>query len=143
MLDRSKQLQKILESFYKIKRHADLKNMCRTYGLSVTHSQWIMLSYIYREGSVSVKEICTEFGITSSAVTQLITELVKHHYVIKVISTTDRRMTNIHLTPKTKQVILRVRRAILAHMLKMFSVLDDKEFTKYMQLSMKIHDRIN
>lgn len=142
MVKRTQQLQEMLESFYKMKRHADLRSSCRTHGLSVTHAQWMVLNFIYREKSVSVKDIRLAFGITSSAVTQLVTELAKNNYVTKSASPTDRRVSTIELTSKTKQVMSRVQKVILAHMLKVFSALTDREFTEYARLNKKINNSL-
>ncbi len=139
MLDRSKQLQEMLEGVYKMKRHADLKSSCHGHGLTVTHAQWMVLNFIYRKGGVSIKDIRTAFGITSSAVTQLVNELMKNNYVTKVTSATDRRVSAIHLSPKTKHVVARAQRMILAHMLQLFSALTDREFTEFARLNKKIN----
>ncbi len=142
MTSRTSKLQEMLEGFYKMKRHADMRKSCRTHGLSVTHAQWMVLNFIYREEHVSVKDICLAFGITSSAVTQLVNELVKNNYVAKETSTTDRRVSTIELTKKTSQTMSRVQKSILAHMLQVFSALTDQEFMEYARLNKKINNSL-
>ncbi len=138
MLDRSKQLQEILEGFHKMKRHADIKGSCTPGGLAITNSQWMTLSLISRIGAVSIKDIRLAFGITSSAATQVVGELVKKRYAIKATSDRDKRTTVIRLTPKTKQAMARARRAAHMHMVRLFSALTDKEFVEYARLNKKI-----
>lgn len=142
MISRTSKLQEMLEGFYTMKRHADMRNSCRTHGLSVTHAQWMVLNFIYREEHVSIKDIRLAFSITSSAVTQLVNELIKNNYVAKKTSTIDRRVSTIELTPKTKQTMSHVRESILTHMLRVFSALSDKEFTEYARLNKKINNSL-
>lgn len=78
------------------------------------------------------------FGITSSAATQLVSELLKKTFVIKKKNTTDRRETLICLSPTAQKKIVGVQYAILTNLLRVFSVLNDREFATYVRLNRKI-----
>ena len=115
MTSRTSQLQEMLEGFYTIKHRSDLKRLCQSHGFAVTHSQWMILNFIHREKSVSIKQIRMTFGITSSAATQLVSELLKKTFVIKKKNTTDRRETLICLSPTAQKKIVGVQYAILTN----------------------------
>ncbi len=138
MLDRSKQLQEILDGFHTMRRQADLKGYCTLNGLAVTNAQWRTLDLIHRAEVASVKDIRLAFGISSSAATQLVGELVRKHYAIKEMSDADKRTTIIRLTPKTRRAMARLQRAVRVHMVRLFSALTDKEFAEYARLNRKI-----
>ncbi len=129
----------MLAGFHKMRQHTNLKDLCRTHGLSVTHTQWMVLHFIYKERSTSIKDIRRTFGITSSAATQLVNELVKKQYVIKKSSTVDRRESVLTLSPTARRGMARVQHAILIHLKRLFSTLTDQEFTQYVRLTKKIN----
>jgi len=124
-----------------MKRSINLREVCKKHRLAVTHAQWMVLSFIERGGTASTKEISAAFGITSSAVTQIISELLKHSFVTKQMDTVDRRVAVIRLTPATKKDMARAKRAILTHLVRLFSVLNDKEFAMYVRLNKKINNK--
>ena len=132
----------MLEGFYKMKHCTNMHGVCKKHNLAVTRTQWMVLNFIEREGAVSVKDIRLAFGITSSAATQLVSELVKHSHVTKRVDATDKRTAIIRLTPATKKSMARAKRAILSHLLRLFSVLDDREFATYVRLNEKINKKI-
>ncbi len=132
----------MLEGFYKMKHHTNMHGVFKKHNLAVTRTQWMVLNFIEREGAVSVKDIRLAFGITSSAATQLVSELVKHSHVTKQVDATDKRTAIIRLTLATKKSMARAKRAILSHLLRLFSVLDDREFATYVRLNEKINKKI-
>ncbi len=138
MFDRSKQLQEMLEGFYKMKRKADMNGRYTMDGQTITNSQWMTLNLIHRGESVSVKDIRLVFAISSSAATQLVGELIKKHCVVKGTNPIDNRTAVIRLTPRTKQMMARAQRTALAHMSRLFSKLTDEEFADYARLNQKI-----
>jgi len=141
MPQRADQIQEMLEGFSKMKHYINLREVCKKHRLAVTHAQWMMLNFIEREGTASTKEISVAFGITSSAVTQIISELIKHSYVTKQIDTVDRRVAVIRLTQATKRAVARAKRAMLTHLVRLFSVLNDREFAMYVRLNKKINNK--
>ncbi|HUX80946.1 MAG TPA: MarR family transcriptional regulator [Candidatus Paceibacterota bacterium] len=138
MVDRSKQLQEIIEGFHKMKRFTDIKGCGTLGGRTITNSQWMTLRLISRAEAVSIKDIRLAFAISSSAATQLVGELIKKQYAVKEVAEKDKRTAVIRLTPKTKQAMLRMQETIQEHIIRLFSVLTDKEFSEYVRLNQKI-----
>ncbi len=138
MESRTNQLQEMLEGFYTMRHRTNPKRLCQSHGFAVTHSQWMVLNFIHREKLVSVKQIRTTFGITSSAATQLVSGLLKKELVIKKTGASDRRKTLVCLSPVARKKIAGVQHTILTKLLGVFSVLNDKEFTTYVRLNRKI-----
>jgi len=130
------ELQEILESFHTVKRMLEAKHSVR--GLSITNAQWLALDSISRTAEVSIKDLCGALGVTSSAATQVVNDLVKMGLVSKRASTKDARAVVVSLTPKTKRTLAQLRVAMLENMSTLFSVLSKDEFRTYRELHGKL-----
>ncbi len=138
MLNRTKFIQELLEGFYIIQqkmlaKKSPIEGICH-----VTFSQWRVLEIVSRQPSATIKEIHTFLGITSSATTQLVNELVKKKYVIRNMDSNDKRISSIRLSPKTKDFLQTLKDQNLKNAVEMFQALSDKEFVHYIDLNKKI-----
>ncbi len=138
MRRRTKDLGELLEGFHAIKRRLLAGEPAATRSFRITGSQWLGLSIIARKGSISIKDLGADLGITSSAATQIVGELVKGGYVTKRPDVHDARAARVALSPKTKKALGALRRGALRRMAELFSVLDDAEFALYVKLQSKL-----
>lgn len=138
MPSRTEQLQEIIEGFHSLKGALAYSGMCTEMDTSLSTSQWLALDLISRKEHVAIKDISLALGISSSAATQIINELVKNRYVRKHTSQSDKRMTIITLTLPTQKSITRIREHMLNSAALLFSVLSDREFATYQQLHRKL-----
>lgn len=109
----------------------------------VTFSQLRVLELISRSEPMSIKEIHQSINISSSAATQIVNELVKKKHVVRAIDTSDKRISIVRLSPKTKKSMISLNKKTLANVLSMFECLSDKEFKTYIELNMKIINNTN
>lgn len=112
--------------------------LCSDSDFHVTRSQWLVLDLLKREGGVSIKNMSTTLGISSSATTQLVNELVKNGFVLKRSLKEDGRVTIVVLSPKTEKALQKLRTHVLRNMAKVFSVLTDTEFATFHKLHTKL-----
>jgi DNA-binding MarR family transcriptional regulator len=138
MATRTKELQDILEGFHTFKRGIEATMRCPEGDFQITNSQWLVLDIVRREGGASIKAISAELGISSSATTQVVNELVKSGYAEKRSLEEDARVTIVVLSPLTEEVLQKLRAHVLRKMNKVFSVLNDKEFTTFHKLQVKL-----
>lgn len=138
MTERANQLQDILEGFHLFKRGIEATMRCRESDFQITNSQWFVLDTINREEVASIKSISAELGISSSATTQIVNDLVKSGYVLKQSDKDDGRVTVVVLSPKTKQALRKLRTQVLRNMTQVFSVLTDAELATFHKMQMKI-----
>src|SRR4051812_24348826 len=73
------------------------------------HAQLGVLFVIAHRGTQTVKELAQQFGMTSSAATQLANGLVKGKLLARAIDTKDRRKSHLTLTAKGKKVLAEAR----------------------------------
>ncbi len=140
MPDRTRQIERLLETFGAIKRklaseHSAVndKAFC-----NITHSQWGVLRMLMQKSPVTVKDIAAQLSITSSAATQLVDGLVENGHVRRVANPKDRRSLHIEFSPVSKKRMQTMRAAHLKRLSQMFSALSDKQLEQYLALNEKV-----
>jgi DNA-binding MarR family transcriptional regulator len=104
----------------------------------ITPSQWAVLGFVMRKESVGVKDIAKVLGVTSSAATQLVDELVNKGYLTRESNATDRRALSIKLSGKHKQRLMELKTKATERYAEMFNALDNQELEQYATLNKKI-----
>lgn len=108
----------------------------------ITPSQWYVLLMVERNENIGVKEIADMTGTTSSAITQLISGLVKKGYLIRKEKPEDRRALRIVLSDKSKTQLHSMKKQGFKKLIAFFDILSDNELTVYCNLNKKIADKI-
>lgn len=78
--------------------------------LNVTRSQWWMLAYLSREDGMTQSQLALELDLGKVAVGGLIDRLEKSGLVRREADASDRRVNRVFLEPKSKQLIVRMRK---------------------------------
>lgn len=135
----AKELQEILEGFHTVKRALETKHASCGVGMpTITNAQWLALGVISRHKEASIKDIYSTLGVTSSAATQVVNDLVKMGLVTKKANATDARGVVVALSPKTKRMMTALHKVMLENMSSLFSVLTKEEFKTYRALHAKL-----
>lgn len=136
--NRKKQIKEILENMHKIKRTLSNEPLCYCKNKPITNTQFIVLELIKNEENIGIKEISETLGITSSATTQIINNLVKNKYINRRVSSTDRRNVKIKLSKNSKEHINYIENKLLKNFYNLFEALTDKELSTFCKLNSKI-----
>lgn len=78
--------------------------------LNVTRSQWWVLAYLSREDGMTQSQLAEELDLGKVAVGGLIDRLEKGGLVRREADGSDRRVNRVFLEPKSKQLIVRMRK---------------------------------
>ena len=78
--------------------------------LKVTRSQWWVLAYLSREDGMTQSELAEQLDLGKVAVGGLIDRLEKSGLVRREADASDRRVNRVFLEPKSKQLIVRMRK---------------------------------
>ena len=78
--------------------------------LNVTRSQWWVLAYLSREDGMTQSQLAEELDLGKVAVGGLIDRLEKSGLVRREADASDRRVNRVFLEPKSKQLIIRMRK---------------------------------
>jgi DNA-binding MarR family transcriptional regulator len=73
------------------------------YGITV--AEWRVVAHLSQEDSVSVREICRRVGMDKPKVSRAATRLEEAGYVTKLVNTHDRRLIELSLTQKGREMI--------------------------------------
>ena len=79
-----------------------LQKNFRNAGLEITIEQWSVLYHLWKEDGLSQQELGTRTFRDKASITRLIDNLEKQGLVIRVASTTDRRINKVCLTEMAK-----------------------------------------
>lgn len=142
MINRKQKIEELMENFQSLKRTMMFHATPSMKIPRITSSQWGALMFVEARGESTVKDLAQALGITSSAATQLVDGLVISRYVARETSKKDRRTVILTLSKKTKTQVEEMKKEGLQKFLKLFKVLNDKEFDQYILLNKKIVERL-
>ncbi len=110
--------------------------------MAITPSQACVLRFVAENPSANVKAIAQTMNISSSAATQLISNLVEKNYLLRKVSPKDRRVISLSLSAKTNKLFKEFKAQGLKKMTELFSALTDEELAQYAALNEKIANSI-
>jgi DNA-binding MarR family transcriptional regulator len=142
MADRDKLIEGLIEDFHAIRHKLVLDGQLFSDENQITLSQLIVLRIAAKYDGISIKKIAGKLGITSSAVTQLVSGLVNKGYLKREGSEVDRRSLRVGVSGQGREKIEALKIQGLEKLTSMFDVFDDEELEKYCELNKKIADRI-
>lgn len=93
-----------------------------------------------QKGARRVADIARALQVTSSAVTQMVNQLVVAGYITRVGSENDRRETVIQLTAKGQNMLRELHAAMQTRAHNIAAALTDQELASYIAISHKIAD---
>ncbi len=142
MPDRKQQISGILENIYAVYQAMVKIAPAILNELGITHTQMFILRFIKENEDVSLKKLAGTMGITSSAATQQVNNLVKRGYVVREESNIDRRLVKISLSEKMDKRIEKIEAMFLDQLYVFFNVLNDEELALYYRLQSRIAGQI-
>jgi DNA-binding MarR family transcriptional regulator len=142
MINREQKVKELIEDLHAIKRVIAFHTPEAINIHRITPSQWMVLMFIEQNKESNVKDIAKALAITSSAATQLVDGLVESGYLFKKSSLSDKRTVVIGLSKNTEEHVKKMKKECLHKSLKLFEVLNDKEFSQYILFNKKIIEKI-
>ena len=136
--DRKQKVEELLTDLRSLRRATALRSPQSGKSPRITPSQWGVLLIVEQHGKCTVKSLSQALGISSSAATQLVDGLVTSGYLKRETSSEDRRAVTLVLSKKSKRQTENMKARALRKFLKLFEVLNDREFKQYVALNKKI-----
>lgn len=93
----------------------------------VTAVQFRVLQIIAERGHATAKEISVRMRVSQATVTSLVDKLVRQELVVREKSETDRRQTNIHITPKGQLTLAEAPDPLQQRFVRKFDAMEDWE----------------
>jgi len=136
---RQENIEMFFDTIHKV--FHDLKNEVgfpfKKHNLSGPQIRIIFLTSHSKNG-VAVKDIAQKLNVTSGAITQIIDELVKNGFVIRLEDKVDRRVIRIKLSKKTQAIFHDLKKKFLDHLEPLFNNLSDDEIQTLSTLIAKV-----
>jgi len=136
--DRKIIIEKTIENIYAIKHRIMYEMAFFFKEAGITHSQLAVLRILKKNENVNIKDIAGMLEITSSAITQIVNELVKKGFILRKRNPEDRRTLNLVLSEKATIQIDSIKNKSFSELYSLFEVLSDDELLDYYKLNNKI-----
>ena len=137
-MDRKRVIEEILGNFHGIHHMVGTTFRPTSTERDFTYSQMVILGIVKMNAGIGIKELAASLGITSSAATQQVDNLVKKGYLLREGNADDRRSLNLRLSPDLDKQIEEMKAVLIEKLAAFFSVLTDEELTTYAALNQKI-----
>jgi len=136
LLEFSKAVSRILPDIIRqfLKRHT--KNLALG---NISLAQLIMLDILKDAGEMRMGDLAECLSVSMAAATGLVDKLVKAGLVIRSSSPKDRRIVNVNITPKGRNIINRTNEARRRTIMEAFGNLSAADRDKYLEILTKIH----
>lgn len=139
MKSRKDYLEQIIESMHAIKRkfaaHHLSKNKKKDH---ITASQWAVLSVVSKNKNLTITQLAQMLGVSTSAATQLVNELISKDYLERKDNPDDRRALSLAMSSSCKSKLGKIKQARMNHFKDIFDALTDKELEQYAKINQKI-----
>jgi MarR family transcriptional regulator, organic hydroperoxide resistance regulator len=142
MLDRKKQITEIIEHFRAVYKALTRITPSLLIDLNITQTQMFILSLVKENEGLSLKELAGMLGISSSATTQQVNDLVQRGYLIRESNDADRRYIKIRLSEEMSNPIGVLEDRLIERFAECFSELTDEELVFYGKMNRKIANQI-
>ncbi len=101
----------------------------RQAGLKITIDQWLIIKSILDNPEIQQQEIADKVFKDNASVTRIISLLVKAKYLKRTVNKTDKRRSNLVITPEGNKVIKEVSKVVLNNRETALQNINDKDIT--------------
>lgn len=142
------QRAKIIEEYFELmdafkRMHAGPHGVWSKQNAKVTRAQLGIMMLIERHNLTTVQAIADHLGISPSAATQMVNELVKGKFLKRTPDTTDRRKVLLALTASGKEVMNTMYADMKKMFTKLFQALTDTELKTLVALQRKMVEHLS
>lgn len=127
MKNRKEQINEILKCFHLIRRKISFESQNIPKHIDVTPAQASVLFLVKHNNDMSIRDIAQKLGISRSATTKLVDNLVLKGYLTREENTNDRRIVKIRLSQNGKLHFLTAKKYINLNFSKIFKDLTDED----------------
>jgi len=139
-MNRADLIHRLMENFASFTRHIHPGAHGERPHDMPTRAQLGVLFMLSSRPSQSIKELAEQFGISSSATTQLVSAMVEEGLLSRTEDAIDRRLVRIDLTAKGTKCLETARESRGRMMARLFEPLTDDELAELLRLQKKMSD---
>jgi len=106
----------------------------------ITLPQFFILNMLEREDALRMTDIARILGVTTAAATGIVDRLVKSSYAVRVYDTRDRRIIKIRLSPKGRELVLRINKQKKHNIIEIFGRIPSEDRDSFLKILMRVHE---
>jgi len=109
----------------------------------ITLPQFLILDFLDKKSEAKMSDMARFMQVTTAAMTGIIQRLVKYGYTLRVFQARDRRIINIKLTVKGKELVKKVTQQRRQMIIDIFGQISQGERQEYLKILTHIHEILN
>lgn len=117
-----------------------INDLCRG---KITLPQFLILEVLHAESEIKMSALAHFMDVTTAAMTGAIARLVKAGYVVRVYDHRDRRIIRVRLTPKGRELVIKINEQRRNLVIKIFGKISEADRHSYLRILMQIKDILN
>ena len=114
----------------------------RKFGMDISQDQWMVIGPIWKQKSISQKEIAEYCGKDKTSVTKIIDTLEKKNLLVRYSDQIDQRIKRVVLSNKGKDLMKNVMPVIEQHRNDLLEGIKSKEIETFKIVLKKIHNNL-
>jgi DNA-binding MarR family transcriptional regulator len=142
-MNKSVQIEKIINNLQAFKRAVAAENHCFDSGLKITMSQTMFLFMLRNNGPMSFTEIAKMLGVSKSAVTQLVDGIARYGFLVREADKSDHRVSRVKLSTKGLKYIKTTKQGAMDRMSAIFQSLSKEELNQLEKITTKLFETKN
>lgn len=137
---RSERIEAIFNNFHAIKRtYSDSSRFAnRRFGVTMTQASVLML--LLHQGRQTMSQVALALGVSKSAASQLLDNLIEQGFVDRTIDDKDRRVAYVELSGRGRRHFKHMRHRGMKQVMEVFDLLDDTELEQIEAITTKLAD---
>lgn len=138
MTQRKTTIESIVANMQFIRRVLARKGLSLNKNCGITMTQATVLFLIKQQGHMSITSISNKLGVSKSASSQLVDNLVAQNIIMRETDEEDRRILKIKFTDQGKSYLETIRTKMAENLSTIFGALDDNELTQLNSITEKL-----
>ena len=118
MINRKPKIKELLDDMIPMQKNMNFRGLNITNMPRITPAQMGVIMFIDKHNSASVKDIATALCTTSSAITQLVNELVDNGYLNRETRLEDHRVVTLTISKKIKGQLKIIKERVIESFIK-------------------------
>jgi len=106
----------------------------------ITMPQLLVCDYLYKEGLSNMTALANFMGVTTAAATGIVDRLVKSGFVGRQYDAQDRRVINIELSAKGREMVRKFKEGKRRMTVEVFKNLTEADRKNYLRIMTRIKD---
>ena len=106
----------------------------------ITLPQFFILNMLESQEQAKMTDIARALGVTTAAATGIVDRLVRSAYAQRVYDDSDRRIINIRISPKGRDLVQRINRHKKQNIIEVFGKIPSGDREVFLKILMRVHE---